>query len=343
MENAWFVLYHVYSTKKELDERGLGKFEADVKLAQNLGVKTVILEDYYADFLWGEYTNFWDEGMFRRMVRITHDYGMKFIPYTDATELATHGKIYRDHGKDWAVKNQWGKILSAFSSIFLPYYSKFNFHTKLMCPASSWLEYFANQSHILLNQFEVDGIYIDRVDYRVHCYDHAQDPTHFIAELPHLVERVRKEVKATSAKNILIINDSCVNPDRTLKQCLQSVDYVLTELLPVDTDPHSFYWQFIVNWGEILWMLRHLLKPLIKFFMKFAFASGTMTDEMRIQQIVNRLKPYVGNNIFVFSHRRDYEGIKAIRRIAAENQLACGYMSGLDYLRDLKDLFGLEK
>ncbi|MHA1130192.1 MAG: DUF6259 domain-containing protein [Candidatus Helarchaeota archaeon] len=343
MENAWFALYHVYSTKKAYDERALRHFEEDIKFAQNLDVKTLILEDYYTDFLWGEYTNFWDAETFQKMVQITHDYGMRFIPYTDATELAIHGEIYAKNGKKWAAKNPWGKVLSAFSSIFLPYYSTFNFHTKLMCPASGWGDYFTNQAHILLNQFEVDGIYIDRLDYRVRCYDHFQNPEHFTNGIPNLVKRIQEEVKASSTKNLLIVNDSCVDPDYTLKQCLQSVDYVLTELLPVDTDPYNFYWQFIVNWGEILWALRYILKPLIKFFMKFALTSRSMTDETRIQQIINRLKLYVGKNIFVFSHRRDYEGISTIRRLAEENQLACCFISGLDYLRNLKNLFEWKK
>ena len=57
MENAWFALYFVYSTAKRFDERGIRIFEEDIKVAQEIGVKTLILEDYYSDLLWGEYTN----------------------------------------------------------------------------------------------------------------------------------------------------------------------------------------------------------------------------------------------------------------------------------------------
>lgn len=118
---------------------------------------------------------------------------------------------------------------------------------------------------------------------------------------------------------------------------------ILTELLPVDTDPRNFYWQSLVNWGELLYTLRFFLKPLLKFFMTFAFTTSGMTDETRIQQIINRLKPFVGHNIFIFSHRRDYEGIQTIRKIAQRNRLQCCYISGLDYLRDIQHLFDIKK
>ncbi|NVM55112.1 MAG: hypothetical protein HWN66_15510 [Candidatus Helarchaeota archaeon] len=342
MENAWFALYHVYSTAKKYDAQGLQNFEKDIKFAQEIGVKTLILEDYYSDFVWGEYTNFWNVRTFRKMIQITKNYGIRFIPYLDVTELATHGAIYKKNGKAWGAKNHWGKPYSAFSSIFLPYYDKFDFHTKLMCPASGWFDYFTDQARILLTEYEVNGIYLDRVDYRVRCYDHSRDPDHFIQGLPALVKSIQHEVKSVSSKNLLILNDSCVDPDPPLINCMKSVDYVLTELLPVDTDPRNFYWQVLVKWGDLIYALRHLLKPLFKLFMNFAFTTGGMTDERRIQQIINRLRPHVGHNIFVFSHRKDYEGIRAIRHIAQKNQLACSYVSGLRYLRDMKELFDSE-
>ena len=342
MENAWFALYFVYSTAKRFDERGIRIFEEDIKVAQEIGVKTLILEDYYSDLLWGEYTNFWNEKTFRRMIQITKDYGIRFIPYLDLTELATHGSVYKKFGREWGAKLRWGKPYSAFSSIFLPYYDKFDFHTKLMCPASGWFDYFTNQVHTLLTEYEVDGIYLDRADYRVICYDHSPNRDHFIEGIPSLVKNVRNEVKAISSKHLLIMNDSCVNPDPTLIACAKSVDYILTELLPVDTDHQNFYWQFIAKWGDLIYAFRHILKPVLKLLMNMAFTTGGMTDEKRIQEIINRLKPYVGHNIFVFSHRKDYEGVRAIRNIAQKNQLSCGYVSGLRYLRDIKGFFDSE-
>lgn len=340
MDNAWFALYHVYSRAKKVDKRGLRNFEDDVKIAQEIGIKTLILEDYYSDFIWGEYTNFWNEETFQRMVRITKDYGIRFIPYLDLTELATHGAVYKKFGKKWAAKLHWGKVYSAFSSIFLPYYENFDFHTKLMCPASGWFDYFTNQARSLLIDYGVDGIYLDRADYRVRCYDHSRNPDHFINGIPLLVKSIQSEVKAVSSKNLLIMNDSCVVPDPTFIRCAESADYILTELLPVDTDPSNFYWQFLAQWGDLIYSFRHLLKPIFKLFMNMAFTTGGMTDETRIQQIINRLKPHVGQNIFVFSHRKDYEGFEAIRNIAQKNRLSCVFVPGLRYLREIKEYIG---
>ncbi len=335
MESAWFALYHVYSTSKTFDRRGFKNFENDMRLAQEIGVKILILEDYYSDFIWGEFSNFWNEEMFRKMVQITQAYGIKFIPYLDTTELATHGEVYKRNGRQWSAKNRWGKSFSAFSSIFLPYYPGFDFHTKLMCPASGWSDYLINQAHVLLSDYGVDGIYLDRVDYRVNCYDHSKDKDHFLKELPVLVKGIHDEVKSSSTHNILILNDSCVNPDPPLIDCMKVVDYVLTELLPVDTDPNNFYWQFVVNWGDLIWLFRKLLKPILKLFMNAAFTTGSMTDNSRIQKIIDRLKPYVGKKIIVFSHRKDIEGIKVIREIAQRNRLLCGIVPGLNYLNEI--------
>lgn len=343
MGTTWFALYHVYSTAKSFDEKGLEKFERDIKVAQDLGVDTLILEDYYLNFLWGEYTNLWNAEMFRSMIQLTKDCGIRFIPYLDVTELAIHGNVYKKNGNKWGAKNRWGKRYAAFSSIFLPYYGAYDFHTKLMCPASGWFEYFTNQAHCLLTQFEVDGIYLDRMDYRVTCYDHSGEPDHFIEGIPQLVGSIKQEVKRTGNKNLLIINDSCVKPDSTLIACMRAADYVLTELLPIDTDPRNFYWQFLANWGDLVWMLRHGLKPLIKIFMRMAFTTGGMTNEARIQEIVNRLSPYVGRNILVFSHRKDDAGVKAIQAITRNNQLSCCYSSGLHYLYDVKNRFKAEQ
>jgi hypothetical protein len=338
MDDVWFALYHLYSTACHYDEKGLQNFEADLRYAQKLGIKILIMEDYYSNFLWGEYTNLWDASTFRGMIKLVHDYGIRFLPYMDVTELAIHGDIWKSHGKSWGAKNSWGKPYSAFSSIFLPQYYKRNFHTKLMCPhpSSGWGDYLTEQTRRLLGEYEIDGIYLDRVDYRVRCFAHSPNPNHFIEGIPLLVSRIRGEVKSVSAQNLLILNDSCVNPDSTLQECLKLVDFVLTELLPTDTNPRSFYWQFIVNWGDLIWGLRWIFKPILKVFMPIAFTTGMMTDESRLQYIIDRLKPYVGQNIILFSHRRDRAGFRAIRQIAKLNQLRCGYLSGLKYLRNIE-------
>lgn len=339
MDDFWFAMYHVYSMKKSFDTKGLKNFEKDVKFAQEIGIRTLVLEDYYKDFIWGEYTNLWDEKTLQTMIKIIHDYGIKFIPYMDTTELATHGKIYYKNGREWGAKNRWGRPYSAFSSIFLADYYPHDWHTKLMCPYSGWKDYFLNQAHVLLTQYDVDGIYLDRLDYRVICYDHSQNPSHFVEGIPTLVKRIRNEVKSACSKNLLIINDSCINPDSILIKCIKYVDFVLTELLPIDTNPRNFYQQFLIEQGDLIWAFHRILKPILKFFTNFSFNRFAMVDPIRIQSIINRLYPYIGQKIILFSHRKDYKSFKFIENITQKNQLYFGYFAGRKYLLTIKNFF----
>ncbi|MHA1300886.1 MAG: DUF6259 domain-containing protein [Candidatus Helarchaeota archaeon] len=341
MDDFWFAMYHTYSTKKDFSKRALRIFEKDVKFAQEIGINGLVMEDYYTDWIWGEYTNFWNEQTFKSMIKITQDYGIRFIPYMDVTELGVHGKIYKKNGKKWGAKNRWGKPYSAFSSIFLAAYYPTDWYTKLMCPSpsSGWFDYLTKQAHTLLTQYEVDGIYLDRMDYRTVCYDHSKNPSHFVDGIPALVQSIRNEVKASSSKNLLIINDSCVNPDPPLIKCMKHADFVLTELLPVDTDPNDIYWQSLMKYGEIIWAFHKFLKPLLKLATDLSFLTSSMLDPKRIQGIINRLKVHVGDNIIVFSHRKDYEGFKAIEKITQENQIRRGIFPGRKSLLSIRDFF----
>ncbi|MFX0137426.1 MAG: DUF6259 domain-containing protein [Candidatus Hodarchaeota archaeon] len=341
MNDFWFAMYHTYSIKKSFDERALKIFEKDVIFAQEIGIEGLVLEDYYTDWIWGEYTNFWNEKTFQEMIRIIHDYGIKFIPYLDVTELGVHGKVYKRNGRKWGAKNRWGKIYSAFSSIFLADYYPVDWRTKLMCPSpsSGWYNYLTNQAHVLLTQYEVDGIYLDRMDYRTTCYDHSKDPAHFIQGIPALVKSIRDEVKKISSKNLLIINDSCVDPDPPLIKCMKLADFVLTELLPIDTDTTDFNWQFLMEYGDLIWTFHRLIKPIIKLSTNLSFLSGAMLDPNRLQRIINRLKIHVGKNIIVFSHRKDYQGFNAIKKVVEKNNLRQGFFPGRKFLRVIKPFF----
>ncbi|MHA1380491.1 MAG: DUF6259 domain-containing protein [Candidatus Helarchaeota archaeon] len=341
MNDFWFAMYHTYSTKKSFSKKALKIFENDVKFAQKIGVDGLVLEDYYANWVWGEYTNFWNEQTFKGMVKIVQDYGLKFIPYMDVTELGVHGRVYKENGKKWGAKNRWGKLYSAFSSIFLAAYYPVDWHTKLMCPfpASGWFDYFTNQANILLTQYEVNGIYLDRMDYRTICHDHSTNQQHFIEGIPALVKSIQHEVKNSSSKNLLIINDSCVDPDPTLIKCMKTADFVLTELLPADTNPYDIYWQSLMKYGEIIWALHRILKPIIRLATDLSFLTSAMLDPNRIQNIINRLKVHVGNKIIIFSHRKDFDGFKAIEKIAEKNGLKRGLFPGRKSLRSISHFF----
>ncbi|MHA1799520.1 MAG: DUF6259 domain-containing protein [Candidatus Helarchaeota archaeon] len=341
MNDFWFAVYHLYSTSHEYDKKGLTKFKMDAEFAARQGVKYVILEDYYDRLTWGEYSNLWNEKNFRKMIEIVNDNGMKLIPYIDITELATKGEIYKKKGKTWGAKNRWGKVYSGFISIFLPIaypYVEYDFATKIMCPKSGWREYLVGQAAYLLNNFEIDGIYMDRIDYRLKCHDHFPDEDHFKTGIFDLVLEIVNTVRAFGDKYISIVNDSCMYPDAIMTKCIESVDFVLSELLPADWNPNALPNRTLNELGDLIWKLRRFLKPILTTITEWQFSSETMIDLQRINNIINRLKKIKKvENIILFSHRKDLEGFKAIKKISEMTNAKIAFFSGFKPLVSLND------
>lgn len=340
MNDWWFALYHAYSTSTKLDKRALNWFEKDVAFAQKIGVVGIIVEDYFRNFNWGEYTSLWSEETFKRMIQISHNYGIKFVPYTCATELSVKSQTFKRFGRIWGAKNWWGKIYSGFNSLFLPSIypdPRHAFFSKLMCPRSDWKKYLTEQAETLLSNFEIDGIYIDRVDYRVACFDHIKEKDHFNSGIPKIVKNITTVVKKKSQSNISILNDSCMNPDDTLIRCINSVDMVLSELLPVDWNPYSIYNRLSLEFGDLAWKLRKFLVPVTRLITEMQFTSNSMVNSRRILSIVDRLKRHkTPENIMLFSHRKDETGLRALQKVSAITGCKLGYFVGLKKLVHLK-------
>lgn len=343
MDDFWFVLYHAYSISNEYDEKALNIFTKDIEFAQKIGIKNLIIEDYFEKFSWGEYSSFWNKKNFTKMIRIAHEYDIKFIPYTNATELSFNSKTYKKYGKNWGAKNRFHKIYSGFNSIYLPqYYSdpKFAFFNKVMCPKSGWQNYLNSQVEFLVENFEIDGIYVDRVDYRVRCFDHDKYEDHFKKELPNLIEKIDKIVKSKSRSNTTIINDSCMLPDEILVKCMTNVDFVLTELLPTDWNPDSIYNRINLEFGNVAWKLRRLLIPLTQTITNKQFYANSMINLPRLSSIITRLKKLKSSEkIILFSHRIDKSGLRAIQKVSNSSGCKICYVVGLNRLTSLKNWY----
>ncbi|TFF88698.1 MAG: hypothetical protein EU549_02540 [Promethearchaeota archaeon] len=340
MSNSWFGIYHKYSTSDKYDKRGLNQFKIDVEFARKLGVKFLIMEDYYKNLNWGEYTTFWNRETLERMISLAHENDIKFIPYIDCTELTIRGEKYKKFGRKWGAKNRWGKIFSGFNSIFLPlaYPKPYEFFTKIMCPKSGWQQYLISQVDYLLNELPIDGIYMDRVDYRLACYDHKKDSNHFNNGIAELVENIVKKVKDYDDNYITIMNDSCMQPDDIMKKCIKAVDFVLSELLPVDWDPNSIYNRISREYGDLAWYFRRFLKPLFCIITEMQFTSKSMINVDRIKYIVHRLaKNIKTENIFLFSHRKDLKGLETTKKVVSETGANICYFTGLKRLISLKN------
>ena len=336
-DDFWFVLYHAYTTSRDFDEKGLKRFKKDAKLAGELGIGTMIVEDYFRDFHWGEYDRLWSEDNFQEMIRVAHDHGIRVIPYTCATELSHDSETFKRHGKEWGARNRWGQVYSGFNSIFLPSYYPKHFFNKVMCPFSGWKHHLVEQVRHLFDRFDIDGIYLDRIDYRVHCFNHSSRRKHFFRGLPSLVGKIKSVVKDRGTSNILIVNDSCMEPDDTLTKCIKQADHVLTELLPFDWNPRSFYNGLNLNFGFIPWKFRKFILPLTKKITELQFQSKSMISTGRIASIIDRLKKIkFPEEILLFSHRRDEEGFRIMTRISEKFGCRLCYYVGLKVLTQLK-------
>ncbi|MHA1695442.1 MAG: DUF6259 domain-containing protein [Candidatus Helarchaeota archaeon] len=341
--DSWFCVYHTYSTSYSSSKKAIKLFEKDVEFAEKLGIKYIIMEDYYKNLNWGEYSVFWNKENLEKMIKIIHDHNMKFIPYIDATELTILGDTYKKFGKKWSAKNKWGKIYSGFNSIFLPLAypnPKFDFFTRLMCPKSGWHDYLLDQVNFLLNNLQIDGIYIDRIDYRVKCYDvnHENNAMHFQNGIPELINDIVNEVKSFDSNYVSIMNDSCMPPDEIMVRCIKSVDFVLSELLPLDWNPNSLYNKINIEWGDLAWKLRKLLRPIFQVFVEMQFHSESMTDINRIKKIVKRLSANINpDRILLFTHRKDIKGLKTIKQVVSQTGANICYFVGLKRLSVLKN------
>ncbi|MHA1340030.1 MAG: DUF6259 domain-containing protein [Promethearchaeota archaeon] len=336
--NAWFACYHIYSISSSYSPKAIKSFEKDLKFAvDNLNVSLIILEDYYKNLVWGEYANIWSEDNFKAIIKLIHDYGAKILPYTDATELSITGQQYPKNGRLWGAKTSWGKIYAGYSSIFYPsvyIFPQYEWFAKIMCPATGWTDFLLSQIKYLHENFEIDGIYLDRVDYRVKCYDHSKDTNHFNKNLPTLVAKIQKLNKSYSKKNILIINDSCMAPDQYTKQIFENADGILSELLLEDMDPYSLVQKLAVQFVDLSWHFKFWVRKILTYLLPKLYHSPLMLDKNRMQSIITRLRKVITDKpLYLFSHRKDKQSIEFLKQNIDKNTFLC-YCSGTHPLRE---------
>ncbi|MBD3352951.1 MAG: hypothetical protein GF364_15825 [Candidatus Lokiarchaeota archaeon] len=338
--NAWFLCYHIYSTSNQYSPKAVAQFELDLKYAvEKLDVEYVIIEDYFDKLVWGEYANVWSEETLKAFIKLIHDYGAKFLPYTNATELSITGQQYPKHGRDWGAKTSWGKIYAGYASIFYPsvyIFPEYEWYAKIMCAKSGWKDFLLDQIRQLHENYELDGLYLDRVDYRVPCYDHNKDPKHFEKALPGLVREMQKINKSVSQSNILIVNDSCMQPDYITEEIFGIADGILSELLLADMNPYGIDQKLAVRFVDLAWKFKWLVRTILTYLLPVLYHSKLMTNKQRMQNIIKRIRDASGDkDLWLFSHQKDKESIEFLTsNIESENTHLC-FCSGVKRLREL--------
>ncbi len=316
--NASFVLYHQFSRRAVFDEKGLKRFRNHLRQMASRDVKYIIIEDYWRDGLFGEYTQFWNFDTFKAMVAECNDRGMRVLPYICLTELNPNSETFHRYGQQWGARNAWGSIYNGMVSFQLPYYDQIPFMLKVMCPYSPWQQHLASCIRFLHENLDLGGFYFDRADYRLKCHAHVHPPANqFEDGLVSLVQYLTGKIKSLDARYVTMQNDSLIVPDDTFRRIASASTFILTELMPQDNDPRGLFAQGLANWAHLLWLTRSWSRHLVRGLYNVAFYGNQMTDRYRIQQIVRRLQRNVaGKDIFLFTHRLDEAGAKIVDEVA---------------------------
>ena len=96
---------------------------------------------------------------------------------------------------------------------------------------------------------------------------------------------------------------------------MKLADFVLTELLPIDTDTTDSNWKFLMEYGDIIWAFHRIIKPVIKLSTNLSFLSGAMLDINRLQRIINRLKSILDKKLSYFLTGRIMKGLKLLKKL----------------------------
>lgn len=337
-ENAWFMLYHMYSTSKQPDENFKKLIKEEMKLAKKLKIKRIIIEDNYKDFRTGDYKEVWNDENFKFLIKEAHKNGIKVYPYVVLVEVATHSNVYLKNRDDWRVRGRFGMELHGFFSMIHSHiYSPEQDHmSALFCPASGWGDDLVDKVGYLLDEFNVDGIYIDRIDYRMNCrnLDHG-GKGHFVKGVIDLVTKISDEVHKKKGRK-LIVNESCIKTDETLKKCIGFSDTVLIEALPYDFPNTSFKMKLYVYFApRIVWKIKDRMRtPLRRIIKNYYFKPG-MFDERRMEYLVKRRKDIGAKDITLFSQSHNKEGFNTICKAAKKTNISICIATGDKKLKDV--------
>jgi hypothetical protein len=337
-DNFWFLLYHTYTTSKKRDKKFEDAIDRDMDVARKLGVKHIIVEDYYDKLRVGDYLKTWNDDNFRYMINAAHRNGMKAHLYLDLLEVDTKSKVHKEHEKEWSAKDYFGLRFYGFSTVFLPHLFNENqqVRSKIFCLTKGRQDYILEQVNQLFENFGIDGIYIDRLDYRVKCRDKRHgSKNHFEDGISEALIRLSKLVHKRGGR--FIVNDSCMKViDKQLRDGIKHSDYVQTEVLPTELNLRGWLVLFYCHFFEkLVWKLRNHIKGLTKYIMiKKFYSAKNMTDPKWITYLVKRLKIAGAKKVTIFSQNCTETGFRAVCEVAKKTNSSVTFITGNDKLAE---------
>ena len=209
MNNAWFILYHKYSRKTYFDAEGMEAFKEDATWAAANGIDLLIIEDYFVNY--PEYVHFWSNENMKAMLDISHDLGIKVLPYTSPSTMDVSSILFRLYGDEWTTKveSQLGGTVTSWAGfrselgggLYWHDYRGETLNWVATCAATTWRDHYLAMVRGLLD-FGFDGIYIDQHQEGTVCVDHPDVNERAL----DMLQEMRRLVKDDSPDNVICAN-----------------------------------------------------------------------------------------------------------------------------------------
>ena len=309
--NTWFLLYHTYSTSKKRDKEFEKHIDENMEIAKKIGVDRIIVEDNFRDFRVGDYEDVWHPENYRYLVDSAHKRGMEVYLYVVIGEVATHSDVYKEYKDKWAVKGFLGREYCGFTSIVyqgVGYEKEHDHITKVFCIGSEWRKHLLKQALSVMDKYGLDGVYVDRVCYRINCNDKRHgEKGHFNRGIILFLRDLSKELKKRGKKMIVVdptVKPSSIFPDDVVREYVRISDSVLLEVFPkpMSGDMQGLVQKFYAYFGgQALWHSRHLVRPIARRVTEGLFRMKFTMDSERLTNCVNNLRKLGAKDITIFS------------------------------------------
>jgi len=342
-----FMMYNLYSKSKKPDKEFKKMIDKEMQIAKKIGIKTMTVESNFSDFRVGDYMDVWNSKNYKYLVDSAHKNGIKVFLYTIIGEVAKHSKVYQKYHKKWAIRGPLNLRYSGFNSIMLQgiaYEKDDEFATFVFCPGSNWKKYFLKQIFEVVDKYDLDGIYIDRLSYRINCRDKRHgDKNHFKEEVLKIVEEVSKGLKKRKKEFMavdLFGKPSVRFPDKIVEKYLDLADYILIEIVPgpgidMENNPLQKFYAYFA--AKAIWKSRKLIKIITKRLVPNLYNSLSISkDPKRVENIINCLKSYGQTKIVTFSvDFTNKEIFDSVSKVAKKTKTGLCFVSGRKKLSEM--------
>jgi hypothetical protein len=346
-DNMLYIMYQRYSKSKGKDKKFRERIDRDVDVARKLGVKRMTMEANFRDFRIGDYDEVWSPENYKYLVESAHKRGIEVYVYVVIGEVATHSKVYKKYRDEWTLKWLLGQEYSGFNSVMLQdvaYDRDDLFQTNIFCIGSPWRELLIKQLISHVDKYNLDGVYIDRVCYRIRCRDKRHGGReHFNEGIPIFLRKLSKELKERKKKMMVVdvnIKPSASYPDEITREYVKIADSVLLEVISKEFDIQRgiAYLIYSLFGARVIWRLRHLIKHFTGRMATYFYNNSISVDPKKFMGYIKSLKELGAKDIIIFSaSSQDPKGFNVICDVAKKtNTSICFVPRGFlaDYVKE---------